>query len=152
MGISLETFTLEKTTLHTTAEVYAKDLPATEAHLFSINQFALFNLSIGLETAGTEEVLRELLACLVNEVLAVEVHKMKLAYAEKDWEKIQQLAHKIKGGAVYVGTIRLKMACQYLERYWKTGQSELLEPLYHQALTVIHETIAAVEKSQLTVA
>ena len=65
----------------------------------------------------------------------IEGHKVE------DWDKIQQLAHKIKGGAVYVGTIKLKMACQYLERYWKSGQREFLEPLFHQLIKVINESL-----------
>lgn len=36
----------------------------------------------------------------------------------------------MKDGAIYVGTTRMKYACQYLERYWKTGQREQFEKLY----------------------
>lgn len=140
----LKSFIQGNRTPQDTALVYAKDLPADKASLFSLNEFALFDIRAGLETAGTEEVLRGLLTCLVNEALAPDLAKMHAAYSENNWDKIQQLAHKIKGGALYVGTVRLKMACQYLERYWKTGQKELLEQLYQQALTVVHETVIVV--------
>src|SRR3990167_10706155 len=127
-----------------TALIYAKDLPQDKANLFALSEFALLDISAGLETAGTEDVLRELLLCLINQALAPDVAKMQAAHAENNWDKVQQLAHKIKGGALYVGTIRLKMACQYLERYWKTGQTEFLPQLYQQALTVIHDTVIEV--------
>lgn len=140
----LKSFIPGNSTPQDTALSYAKDLPQDKANLFALNNFALLDISAGLETAGTEEVLRELLMCLVNEALAPDVLKMQTAYIENNWDKVQQLAHKIKGGAVYVGTIRLKMACQYLERYWKTGQKELLEQLYQQALAVINETVIVV--------
>lgn len=40
----------------------------------------------------------------------------------------------------------LAKACQYLERYWKTGQRALLEPLYQQILTVVEESTQAIEQ------
>ena len=63
-----------------------------------------------------------------------------------DWDKTQQLAHKIKGGAVYVGTMKIKMDFQYLERYWKSGQSEFLEPLYQQAVDIIEESMPEIRR------
>ncbi|WP_367274451.1 Hpt domain-containing protein [uncultured Legionella sp.] len=62
-----------------------------------------------------------------------------------DYPLVEKTAHKIKGGAVYVGTIRMKYACQYVERYWKTGQRELFAALYHQAVSTIEETITYIE-------
>jgi two-component system, OmpR family, aerobic respiration control sensor histidine kinase ArcB len=41
--------------------------------------------------------------------------------------------------------MKLKMACQYLERYWKTGQSDLLELLYQQVIKVAKSTQAAIQ-------
>ena len=71
---------------------------------------------------------------------------LKKAHATGEWEKTQSLAHKIKGGVVYVGAVRMKMACQYLERYWKTGQRELLEQLYQQLLQITDESIIEIEQ------
>jgi len=39
-----------------------------------------------------------------------------------------------------MGTVRTRYACQYLERYWKTGKRELFSKLYEQAVSVIEET------------
>jgi two-component system aerobic respiration control sensor histidine kinase ArcB len=71
---------------------------------------------------------------------------MKEAFAQKDEEKVQDLAHKIKGGAVYVGTVKMKMACQYLERYWKAGHRKLFGKLYEQTVTVIEYTIREINQ------
>nr|WP_272946944.1 Hpt domain-containing protein [Legionella shakespearei] len=78
--------------------------------------------------------------------LPEDINQLKAAHDTLNWEKAQQIAHKIKGGVVYVGAIRMKMACQYLERYWKSGQRELLEQLYQQLLHVINESMAAIEQ------
>jgi len=37
--------------------------------------------------------------------------------------------------------MKIKMACQFLERYWKTGQRDLLEQLYRQTVSVIEESM-----------
>jgi two-component system, OmpR family, aerobic respiration control sensor histidine kinase ArcB len=66
-------------------------------------------------------------------------------YKHKDWESIEKTAHKIKGGVVYLGTQRMRFACQYFERYYKAGHRELLEPLYQQIIRVNEETITFIE-------
>lgn len=38
------------------------------------------------------------------------------------------------------GTTRMKYACQYVERYWKSGERILFEPLYHQTVKTIEDT------------
>jgi len=53
---------------------------------------------------------------------------------------VEKIAHKIKGDAVYVGTTRMKYACQYVDRYWKTGEHLLFAKLYQQAVDVIEHT------------
>ena len=83
---------------------------------------------------------------MVNDSLIPDVQLMKQAHDALDWDKVQQIAHKIKGGAVYVGTVKIKMACQYLERYWKSGQRELLEALYQQTLQVIDESLLDIKR------
>ena len=64
-----------------------------------------------------------------------------MAIYTKFW-KGSKIAHKIKGGIVYVGAIKLKMACQYLERYYKAGNRKHLEKLYEQVINVSNETIS----------
>ena len=70
---------------------------------------------------------------------------MQKAFADQDYPAIEKIAHKIKGGAVYMGTTRMKYACQYVERYWKTGERKLIDALYQQAVGTIKETIIYIE-------
>jgi len=109
--------------------------------MFDILSFPILDPDEGIKTTGTLTVLAEMLRFMIYESLPKDLALMKEAYSQFDWDKTQQLAHKIKGGAVYVGTVRIKMACQYLERYWKSGQRDLLEPLYLQNVFVIEESI-----------
>lgn len=51
----------------------------------------------------------------------------------------------MKGGAVYIGAVKMEKACQYFERYFKSGQQTLLEKLYQQMVQVINETAKAIK-------
>ncbi len=120
---------------------YLEDLPVNTQSLFKLDEFPLLDISIALKCVGNETALIEVLTLMKDKSVPEDLSSMSKAYAIKDWDKVQQMAHKIKSGAVYAGTVRMKMACQYLERYWKTGQRELLEELYSQALMIIHHTM-----------
>ncbi len=122
------------------------NLPDNDNDLFDLSEFPFLDLQEGINTTGNEEMLAEMLAIMIGGELQSDLEQMKLAFNTKDWEKTQQLAHKIKGGAVYVGTVKMKIACQYLERYWKEGQRDLFEPLYEQTTQVIETTIDAVHQ------
>ncbi|WP_238584596.1 response regulator, partial [Legionella worsleiensis] len=108
------------------------DLPDNDDEMFQLNQFPILNSEEALKNCGTIEMLNELLTLMTQE-LPSDLDDMKKAFTAHDYPLVEKTAHKIKGGAVYVGTIRMKYACQYVERYWKSGQRELFEPLYHQA-------------------
>ncbi|WP_078061556.1 response regulator [Legionella saoudiensis] len=123
---------------------YLTDLPDSMEHLFNLTEFPLLDIEEGIKTTGNQSILAEMLNLLIHDSLPKDLQLMEEAHQVQDWETTQQLAHKIKGGAIYVGTVKMKIACQYLERYWKTGHSELLEELYQQAVTVIRESIKEV--------
>lgn len=121
-----------------------RDLPATEAELFELNDHPIFDEAEGLQkTEGKMEFLREALSMQL-ELIPPEIVNMEEAHLVGDWEKLQKVAHKLKGGSLYCGTIKMTLACQYLERYWKAGHRKLLEQLYQQALAVIEETQQAI--------
>lgn len=121
------------------------DLPDTAKELFSLSQFPLLEVEQTLKNLGDKSVFIELLHDLIEVSIPQDFTRMKEAFAVKDYEQVEKLAHKMKGGAVYVGTLRMKYACQYLERYWKSGQRELFEQLYMQAVSIIEETRAYVK-------
>lgn len=121
-----------------------KDLPDSDDEMFQLNQFPILNSEEALKNCATEEMLKELLTLMTQE-LPSDLECMKKAFKAHDYPLVEKTAHKIKGGAVYVGTIRMKYACQYVERYWKTGQRELFDALYHQAVGTIEEAITYIE-------
>ncbi len=123
---------------------YRSELPKHDESLLDLTPYPVLDIEEGIKATGTIETLSQMLHFMVQDSLLPDVQLMKQAHDAMDWDKTQQIAHKIKGGAVYVGTVKIKMACQYLERYWKSGQRELLESLYQQTLRVIDESIQAI--------
>lgn len=119
-------------------------LPGSDEEMFQLNQFPILNTNEALKNCATQEMLTELLTMMTQE-LPEDLNKMKKAFKELDYPLVEKIAHKIKGGAVYLGTTRMKYACQYVERYWKTGQRELFDTLYHQAVATIEETIIYIQ-------
>ena len=121
-----------------------RDLPDSDEELFHLDQFALLDIEQGLKNCGDNSVLKELLILMIREEIPADLKQMKNAFETQDYPMVEKLAHKIKGGAVYVGTTRMKYACQYVERYWKTGERDLFEKLYRQAVRTIEETCKAI--------
>lgn len=125
--------------------IYEASLPTNEEDLFKLSSFLILDTSEAIKFTLTEEILLETLSLMLDS-LPEEVATMKQFHAQGDWEKTQSMAHKIKSGCIYVGTIRMKMACQYFERYWKTGRTDLLEKLYQQVVDTIEESIVFIDK------
>jgi two-component system, OmpR family, aerobic respiration control sensor histidine kinase ArcB len=120
-------------------ELVGPGLPSTEEELFKLGHYPLLDVTDGVNTLGDETVLCEILEMLVA-ALPKSKEEIEQAYAAGDWDKVEKLAHKEKGGVAYCGVLRMKYACQYLERYRKAGYSKLLEPLYQQLIEVLEET------------
>lgn len=131
-------------------ESYISNLPDDEQQMFDISEYKILDVAVGLDSVGTKDMLAEMLEILAKQALPDDLKLMQEAHDADDWDKTKLLAHKIKGGAVYVGTIKLQMACQFLEQCCKSEQHELLEPLYQQVVSVIEESIQEI-KSWLNV-
>ncbi len=116
-----------------------RDLPCNDDELFQLEQFALFDKEQALKNCGNMALLIQLLTLMMQDV-PTNLVKMKEAYENQDYSLVEKIAHYIKGSAVYVGTVRMKYACQYVERYWKSGERELFDKLYHQAVQTIDES------------
>lgn len=128
-----------------TQTTLGKDLPATEAELFELNQFSVLDTQHAIELLGSPAVFKEMLTLMLNEQIPNDLPELKKAYKNKDWNSIEAISHKMKAGALYCGTIQLQIACQYLERYRKAGHAQSLTPLYKQLLKVIDATQAAIQ-------
>ncbi|MGQ3890442.1 Hpt domain-containing protein [Legionella sp. CNM-4043-24] len=117
-----------------------RDLPDTEEQLFQLEKYPLLDADLGIQTMGSRSLFKSMLNVMVTMALPDDLSQIKKAYADKDWDLVENLAHKIKSGAMYCGTIKMQYACQYLERYRKAGYSQSLDRLYHQLLDVLEET------------
>lgn len=117
-----------------------EDLPATKEKLFALDSYPLLDSKEGISNLGNEKILRDLLNSMISQEIPSTLKRLEEAHARLDWALIEKLAHHFKSGALYCGTIRLKYACQYVERYHKAGHRELLDKLYHQLIKVLHET------------
>lgn len=116
-----------------------EDLPSTEAELFEMSKYPLFDIKHAIELLGNDTMVREIFNTLIEKGIKPDLNSIKTAYVKQDWATIEKLAHKMKAGSVY-GTIQLYYALLYLERYIKAGYSHSLDALYHQLLQVIDKT------------
>lgn len=123
------------------------DLPNTEAELFELEALPLLNIDHALNGIGNDmALLKSILTAMVEQELPQDLEELYLLHAKSDWDTVEQLAHRMKGGLMYCGTEKLVFACQYLERYRKAGHSKMLEPLYQQVCLVADKTMIAIKR------
>lgn len=87
-----------------------------------------------------------MLELLVKQALSEDEQVLNIAYHSQDWAAVQRLAHKLKGGALYCGAIKLQQACQRLETYLMSGGGPLADKLYQQLIHVLTETRREIRK------
>jgi len=87
-----------------------------ELQLFDLEKYPLLNISDGIKKMGSEIILREILVLMALNELPKDLKAVKRAYAQNNWSEIGRLAHRIKGGAIYCGAIKLKFACENIEQ------------------------------------
>ncbi len=123
------------------------DLPDTEEELFMLDQYLYLDTKVLQEIYGDHycTLMKDVLESMPDQIVKDKKEIME-AFATKDWDKVEQLAHRAKGGAATCGTLRMKFACQYLERYRKAGHSKSLEKLYYQLMQIMDETKEYIEK------
>lgn len=121
------------------------DLLDTEDELFQLDHYPLFDEELALKQLADKSLLISLLHSYLSDSMQQDIHQLKEHYKNNDWEDVEKTAHKIKGGSVYLGTQKMHFACQYFERYYKTGHRKLLKPLYQQIIKVNEETITYIK-------
>ncbi|KTC81596.1 PAS domain-containing hybrid sensor histidine kinase/response regulator [Legionella brunensis] len=122
------------------SEPLGADLPSKEEELFQLDNFPLFDIRTALTNLGSQETVKELLQLMIQVDLPQEESQIRKAHEENNWKDVEKVAHKLKSGALYCGTIKLQYACQYLERYLKAGHFRHQEKLYEQLNTVLTQT------------
>ena len=123
-----------------------RDLPNKEDELFALDTFPILDINTAIKNLGNEDLLREILQLMLDKAIPDDITAIEKARAENNWELVEKLAHKMKGGAVYCGTVRMQYACQYLERYRKAGHNSVLDALYLQLMHVLEETKQHIEQ------
>lgn len=115
------------------------DLPDSEESLFELEQYPLFDMELGIDVLGSESLVLTILESLDKE-MNPDITRIKENHEKGNWEEVQKLTHKIKGGATY-GTVRLYFALLFMERYLKAGHSNCQEALYTEMIRIMGETL-----------
>lgn len=76
------------------------------------------------------------------ESLPHEIQKLEEAYQQEDWQKIQAIANRLKGGASYCGTLRLQAICTALNNYMQTELTTKIPDFYQKMMEEIESLIA----------
>ncbi len=122
-------------------DVEESNIGIEKANLLEIiNSYPVFDKHISLKNlSGNEKLFKEIIT-MFNQAIPEQLQELGEAYALKDWAALENIVHKIKGGACYVGAIRLNYVCQNFLRCYLTGQSQLLDPLYECLVRSLMET------------
>lgn len=108
----------------------------------NLNSHPLFDEHKGLISLGDVNLLREMVQLLLTELITIDKPALQQAFDKKDYQQLGDIAHKIKGGALYCGTLRLIEACKVIELLSKKNQALHLPDAYWQ----LDDTISATEK------
>lgn len=124
-------------------DVVGMDLPNTEDELFAIDSHMIFDIKNATKILGdNKELLMRMLQDTINKVIPEELSHLVIAHDQGNWQRVADIAHKLKGGFLSISLNRSAIACKYLERYYKTGATELLEKLYQQVLKALEITVS----------
>jgi PAS domain S-box-containing protein len=110
-----------------------------------INSYPIYNKNISLKNlSGNIDLFNEIIE-MFKESIPGHIQELEKTYQLKDWETIENIVHKIKGGACYAGAIRLNYVCKNFLRCYLTGQSQQLDILYTYLIFSLKETYKALE-------
>jgi PAS domain S-box-containing protein len=115
-------------------------LSSDEDTFFHLEKYPLFDESEGILKTGKKELLIDLIKISSNTLLIEELNNLKTAYDTQNWQMIQKIAHKLKGGALYCGTTRMIYACQFIENYLESKEHHLSEKQYKHLISIIRAT------------
>ncbi|WP_342220403.1 ATP-binding protein [Rickettsiella endosymbiont of Miltochrista miniata] len=104
-----------------------------------LQSLSLLDKEKALEFLGSDEKLHEMLALLVNS-LTKEIPNLEQYHQDNDWQGIQVLAHKWKGGASYCSASRLEQICIEMITALKAESLEEAEVFYQQLLQIAEAT------------
>ncbi|TLY47636.1 MAG: response regulator [Gammaproteobacteria bacterium] len=122
------------------------NLSMEKANLLDIiNSYPIYNKAISLKNlSGNVDLFNEIIE-MFKESIPGHIQDLEKAYQLKDWETIENIVHKIKGGACYAGAIRLNYVCKNFLRSYLTAQAQQLETLYTYLIFSLKETHKVLE-------
>jgi len=126
------------------------DIPVHEPQnaRVQLDCFSVFDVNL-TDEYQSRELLDEILRMILDESgISTDVKKLKVAYANGDWDAVYDVVLYLRSSTFTTGMEKLSYACLYLLDACceKTKNRPLLERLYQQILLVIDETIQAVKK------
>lgn len=107
---------------------------AKEKHLNELKGH-IIDLTLGAKLVNGDENFAKEMILKLSASLKKEIPLLKKAHTKNEWDTIQAIAHKLRGGASYCGTPRLKEACMELENCLKSKKTKLREKLFQQLLS-----------------
>jgi CheY-like chemotaxis protein len=130
---------------YSTSKLQIHDVPAAKAeppHPF--NEYPLFDSTHGINNLGSEKTLKKMLHLFIEENTK-DLIKTAQAWEKQDLIEIHKLTHKMKSSALYCGTLRMRQACEALEKHFQNNPERYPTALYQQLLQVHQETVAALQ-------
>lgn len=116
------------------------ELPKTEEELYQINQIPI------LDPAQEAEIKKNIPSII--DYLEQGKNELENLYKMEDWALLSKTAHRMKGGSLTLGLLKMAKACQYLERYYLAGHRTELKKLYKQLMETLAETHLTLQKNQ----
>jgi len=105
--------------------------------VFKKREEKVIDLALGARLIGGDKKLaKEAIMMMVNS-FPEELAKLDKAYQKSDWQEVQMIVHKLRGGTSYCGTPRLKEACIRLDDYLQSSDDKTMQremDAYYQQL------------------
>lgn len=122
------------------------NLTIEKANLLDIiNSYPIYNKTISLQNlSGNVDLFNEIIE-MFKQSIPEHLQELEKSYQVKDWEAMENIVHKIKGGACYAGAVRLNYVCKNFLRCYLTGQTQQLDTLYSYLIYSLKETYKALE-------
>src|SRR3990167_431378 len=117
------------------------ELPQNDAELFVLDDFPILDIEKVKKSINYDnDLLKDILLSIADDEIPRDLALLKNYREEANWDEIEKIAHKMKGGAMYCGTTKMQYACMFFEKYKKSGKNELFERLYEQLFRISNET------------
>ncbi|KTD42771.1 ATP-binding protein [Legionella parisiensis] len=130
---------------YSTAKLQIHDVPAAKVESpLPFNEYPLFDSTHGINNLGSEKTLKKMLHLFIEENTK-DLIKTAQAWEKQDLIEIHKLTHKMKSSALYCGTLRMRQACEALEKHFQNNPERYPTALYHQLLQVHQETVVALQ-------